>query len=280
MRKVVLDEDMEKDIVSLYCDMQIGIEELCKTYSVGKLRIKEILNKHSIPIKKRGAQNMFSEEVNLTEFKVPPFIIECDENEKVVAVCKKTGKQFNDYSNKSGALSKYYKENFPEIEIPTDNIPIKKYFLENGKNWFEEYFDFKIIKLKETKKCPYCDWETTDIDNKSGYFQKHIKKVHNINPEDYLKEYPNDIKYFTNLKNNKERIEKLSKNDTIKCEICGEEMLFIAGHLIKHEITISEYKDMFPNAKIMGLNTKELLKEMGFVKIYNCGLFRYVLDLN
>ena len=72
----------------------------------------------------------------LSEFSVPPFIIECEGNEKVIAICRKTGNEFNYYSNKSASLTKYYKTNFSDINIPIDNHNIKKYFIENGKNWF------------------------------------------------------------------------------------------------------------------------------------------------
>jgi hypothetical protein len=145
MKKILIDKETEKDIISLYRDTDINLEELAKTYSIGKPRLKKILDEYSVPIKKPGKQNYFGE-ITLENYKIPMFNIDCSEDENVIAICKQSGKGFNDYSNKSGALTKHFTDNFPNIKIPVDNIPIKKYYLENGKNWFEDYFDFKIIK--------------------------------------------------------------------------------------------------------------------------------------
>ena len=45
-------------------------------------------------------------------------------------------------------------------------------------------------------KCPYCDWETIDVDNRSGMFETHLKKRHNMSKNEYIKEHPEDKDYF------------------------------------------------------------------------------------
>jgi hypothetical protein len=89
--------------------------------------------------------------MNSKEFKLPIFRIECGVEEKVIAICKHTGKQFNDYSNKSGLLTKHFKENFPDIIVPMGNRQIKIFYIKNNKFWFEDYFDFEKVKIKKEK---------------------------------------------------------------------------------------------------------------------------------
>ena len=52
--KIVLDEKM---ICDEYLNTKTGIETMALKYHVGKLKIRQILNKNGIEIKKRGRQN-------------------------------------------------------------------------------------------------------------------------------------------------------------------------------------------------------------------------------
>ena len=59
----------------------------------------------------------------------------------------------------------------------------------------------KLLIKEKQKKCPYCDWSTIDINNKSWYFQQHILKEHSITPKEHLKVFPDDLKSLQTLKN-------------------------------------------------------------------------------
>lgn len=61
---------------------------------------------------------------------------------KIIAVCKKTDKSFDDYMNKSGTITKHLKSIFPDLEI-LSNFKLKSIEYETGKFWYDEYFDFK-----------------------------------------------------------------------------------------------------------------------------------------
>ena len=169
-----------------------------------------------------------------------------------IAVCKSSGVEFNDYKNLSGVLTEHLKNNYPEIKHPT-NFQKRNYKSKNGKYWHEQYFDIikKEIIKKEVKKCAYCDWETTDLENKSGMYLTHLKKQHNISIENYLKSYPEDNNYFRkqNLDIQKASLLESSVNNFIVCEICGDKLKYMTNsHLKKHNINIAEYKEKYPKS--------------------------------
>jgi hypothetical protein len=55
-KKTVLTDDDISNIIRIYQEDSIGIETLAGKFNVGKLKIKDILNRNNIPIKKKGAQ--------------------------------------------------------------------------------------------------------------------------------------------------------------------------------------------------------------------------------
>ena len=99
---------------------------------------------------------------------------------------------------------------------------------------------------KKVKKCPYCGYETYDVDNKNGYFETHLRRVHKKTVSQYLKEFPNDEEYFR-------QGDKVIPNDEesyVICKICGERLKQMTWrHLKKHDITVDEY------IKKYGINT-------------------------
>ena len=90
------------------------------------------------------------------------------ENNEYIAICKKTGKEFEDFKNKSGIITTHLKQIFPEIIIPT-GFKRRMYYTQYKKFWYYDYFDFnvKIHNSTPIKKCPYCEWSTKDLSNKS-----------------------------------------------------------------------------------------------------------------
>ena len=170
----------------------IGTEKLSLKYHVGKIKIKNILLENGVELKKRGGQKQ-----NIT-YKVSDWRIEkypLIEGFHYIAIFNENGKEFNDYMNQGGYLTSYIKDKMG-IETPT-LYDRRKYYMETGNYWWEQWFTIEKRENKQTKKCPYCGWETTDIKNKSGAFEQHLKTKHNISKIEYIKEYPEDKNYFT-----------------------------------------------------------------------------------
>jgi len=103
---------------------------------------------------------------------------------KIIAVCKKTNKSFDDYMNKSGTITKHLKSIFPDLEI-LSNFKLKSIEYETGKFWYDQYFDFKYEEENPKLTCKLCGWSTEDVENRSGAFVKHLQTIHNITIDEY-----------------------------------------------------------------------------------------------
>ena len=163
------------------------------------------------------------------------------ENKKIIAVCKKTKKEFIDYKNTSGAITAHLFDTYENFSVET-NYKRKAFEYKNIKFWYDEYFNFiyKDIIEEELKKCGYCDWNTNDIDNKSGAYQNHLLKNHSLTVGEHIKKYPDDILYFKNYKR------ELKDNEKITCKICNKSMKVLTNtHMNKHGLTVFEYKNKF-----------------------------------
>lgn len=262
MKKKILSSNEITDIVNKYQNEAIGIESLAKEYGVGKLKIRSILEEYGIQFKKRGGQVVIGNSSEIERTKVVKYV-SSDLNKKLVAVCKKTGKRFNDVNNISGNLTSHILSEYGNVPIPTNTYQRKKYEIEYGHKWFEEYFDIVSDDVEPIKKCPYCDWETTDVNNLSGQFQVHLYEKHGLIIDDYLSEFPDDLPYFNIHKTYQDRLEELSDdNNYVICEECGEKMKFLTNtHLAKHGMTSMEYKIKYPNKKILSNKLYDLFSE-------------------
>jgi hypothetical protein len=134
-----------------------------------------------------------------------------------------------------------------------------------------KFIDFRIIddlefiqeSAKEKLKCCICNWSTKDIKNKSGVFTNHIKTVHNLSLGEFIElhgeKYPDLWKIG---KNNIERRTLINSDpyNRIVCNICNEPLKILSNsHLKKHNITQSEYKDIY--GSIISANTSALFKK-------------------
>ena len=174
--------------------------------------------------------------------------------------CKKTGKEFEDISNKSGVLTIHL--NSLNIEVPTSYLR-RKYLAENKKFWHLQFFDI-IKKEKKEKKCKYCDWKTVDIINKSGQYTVHLQNKHKKSIDEYIIDFPDEKNifktYFERL-DHKISIEgDLSRQ--VECKICKEKFLKITNtHLKdKHGLSLLEYKLNY-STNTLSNYTLELQKE-------------------
>lgn len=221
--------ELEKEIISLF-DSGVKKRKIAKTLDVSTSYIDRIILQKNKP--KR--------------------IISPDEGFKIIAKCKKTGKFFEDYENKSGVLTNYIINNYSDFILPT-SFKRRKFFKENNIFWYEEFFNIIQIPIikQETKKCNYCEWNTIDLGNESGCYTTHLLKEHGKSIDEYVLEYPEEKKLFKTFFEKKEKkleIISSSKNH-IKCKICGEKMSKITNTHLKysHNMTLVEYKILHQN---------------------------------
>ena len=241
----IISIEEELTMVKLYTVNNVSIMTLCDKYSLGKIKVKDILIKHGIEIKKKGAQVITGNSSEIGNSKVK--LYEANDGKKLIAVCKKTGISFDDANNISGSLTRYILDTYGNVLIPSNTYQRKMYEMNNGKKWFEEYFEIKEIDIyiDITKKCPYCEWDTVDVDNLSGQFEVHMMNKHNLTIKEHLNNYPNDLNYFRKYEDGL----KLNKiGNHVTCKICNQNFKYLTGtHLKTHGITLLDYRLKFPN---------------------------------
>ena len=231
----------EEMICKEYLDTRIGIESLALKYHVGKKKIKEILTKYNISSKKKGGQNLKVNNV-ISDWRINKF--KEVEGKHYIAIDKRNGFTTKDYENKAGVLTTYINKEY-NVEIPTLYFR-RRYYMETGNYWWEQWFDIKLVDNAETKKCPYCDWETVDIYNKSGMFETHLLKTHGITKLDYLKEFPQEKEYFIAVDPKINRQFETDKNKFVICKVCGKKLGRIdTQHLKIHNMSKIEYIEKY-----------------------------------
>lgn len=246
MRKIT--EKDRADIIALYRNS--SIEDIATKYKISSLRVKSILinaraELHD-PHKKIVSTDDYIEKNSARFPKINGY--------HYIAVCKFDQKEFEDYLNKSGCLTNHIKTQLG-IEVPS-LFKRKKYFHENNKQWVEQWFDIILVKdnVKNKKVCPYCGWETIDVNNKSGMFMTHLLKEHGKTIEEYLSEYPNDSEYFSKQASIIKRKQKLvNKENFVICPLCGEKMEKITYWHIKnkHNMDYEEFRKSYPKTKVI-----------------------------
>lgn len=175
-----------------------------------------------------------------------------EEGKVYFAVCRITGKKFDDYTNSSGALIRHLKAVIPEIEIPT-GYKKRAYEKRVGRPWHFRYFDFveKVDAPLPQRKCAYCEWKTYDLTNSSGGYTIHIREEHKISISQHIEQRPEERDLFTTAMQIESRLNRHDGatygDDYINCMVCGEKMKYVTNsHLKKHEMTSWEYKLKYP----------------------------------
>lgn len=241
-KKVILDE---KIICEEYVNTKIGIEAIATKYHVGKLKIKDILKRNGIDFKKRGAQSN-NETFIVSDYKVKKYI-NTDTFTYIVIDPNNDMFSSKDIDNKGGVLTTYI-ENRYGVRTPS-LYDRRMYYMRTGNYWWEQWLQYTKVKNELTKKCPYCDWETIDIENKSGAFEQHLLKTHGITKRKYINDHPEDKEYFVlvNPILNRQLMEDNSDNYVV-CKICGKKYEHITNkHLESHGLTKYEYMIKYGN---------------------------------
>lgn len=262
MKKSELTKQDISKIINLYTSKEISsTHKIAKIFGVGHKKISNILKDNNIDINKKGGQIKYGDVV-ITQDRVDEELL--GNGKKIVAICKSTGKVFNDFANKSGTLVNHIKNIYQNIEIPTQ-YKRNRVFKTTGRYWHEDFFILKEndLETKPTRKCRYCEWETTDVGNKSGYYEIHLNKIHNISLEGYLNEYPEDIVYHQKYGEKLKRNNYLSNIDNhVLCEVCGEKFSVITNtHLKKHDLTMKKYCQLFGTPKITSNSVSKVLSD-------------------
>lgn len=239
------------DVVDKYVNQNYSIEKLCAEYSVGKLKIKEILKENNVEIKKRGKQVKYIN--NFT----PPILTD------KVLICKKCGKIHDDVINKSGSITKHIQSCFPNVDIPS-SFKRREYTKNTGEFWHIQFFTVEGKVRKEYLNCPICDWKTPDLKNRTGALTKHIEGYHNISIDSFVKDHPNYSNYFYGLTALNNRVDEFNKSDDnyITCKICDEQFKILSNsHLRLHEITQEKYKELYGSDSLISNKTRNFFKD-------------------
>lgn len=228
----------------------LSIYDVCAKYHIGKIKLKKILSEHNITLRKKGKQPIDKTTFIIDDYKKEKY--PKIDGYHYIAVDKLNGETYNDYMNNGGFLTSHIKKIYNE-KIPS-LYDRRLFYMKTGNYWWEQWFNIVKVKDEETKKCPYCSWETLDINNKSGAFLNHLKHAHGMTIEEYLKNNSNDSNYFTR------QIKEIEKNKLLEnsyyyviCPLCGKKMPKITNsHLLKnHNTTLKEFRIKYPNIKIM-----------------------------
>lgn len=235
MKKVEIDE---KEVCHMYTELDMGTESIAKELHVGKARIRDVLNKNGIKRKTVGGQ-VTHEKYVIEDFKEKKYVN--GNGYHFVAVDKNTGVESSDIDNSSGFLTTYIEKAY-NIKTPT-LYDRRQYYMTTGNYWWEQWLTVEKREDKKTKKCPYCEWRTYDVDNKSGSFRCHLKKKHGIEVQDYVKEHPEDKEYMTFANPTLNMLFETDSFKYVTCGVCGRKFKRITKqHISSHGLTVCEYE--------------------------------------
>ena len=218
-----------------------NLETVAIRYHIGKIKLKKILSSNGIKIRRKGGQKLETNWI-VNDWKIEKYPMV--EGYHYVAIFNNDGKEFYDHMNQGGFLTSYIREKI-DIEIPT-LYDRRKYYMETGNYWWEQWFTIEKRENKPIKKCPYCEWTTEDINNMSGAFEVHLRDKHGISKIEYLKKHPEDKEYFTLAANTLNLQMSTNEDEYVVCAICGKKLARIDWrHLRKHNITKLEYIEKY-----------------------------------
>lgn len=217
-----------EDIINEYNECK-SIHKVASKYNTSHIRVSKLLKENNVEINNIGKKKEFSEsDINNM---IEDYIVNHMTMENIS----------KNYGIRIKRLRQIFRDN--NIKISKWNGHMKK-----GK----KQKTLKKNNEEQYKYCPYCDWKTKDLLNKSHSYQKHLINIHKIDINKHLALYPEDITFLQSL---------VLKEDLIKCEICGKLLHVIdKRHLDQHNITKQEYIEKYGNANLITKKTKEKLQ--------------------
>lgn len=237
------------------------LTKICTEYKIGKLKAKDILIRNGIKLRDKNSPKI------IRNYIVKDFHIKKYENTDsfyYVAISKVDGTEFNDSNNEGGHLTSYIRKVL-NIEVPS-LYDRRIYYQTTGNYWWEQFFTIEKRSKELVKKCPYCNWETVDIENKSGALGMHLLNKHGITIQEHIKNYPEDINYFKKYKKEKEKETKLEDNKNfIICPICCEkyEKLTLSHIKLHGYNNFESIKKDYPSIKLLSDNMQQQILDFG-----------------
>lgn len=237
----------------------MNLYDVCAKYHIGKLKVKDILKSNGVELRKRGKQAFDKSGYVVSDFHIKKYKEE--DGFYYVAIDKENGVSYNDYMNEAGLLTTHIKNTY-NVEIPS-LYDRHIYYMKTGNYWWEQWFDIVKKKKEDTIKCPYCNWESVDINNKSGAYTSHILS-HGISIEEHLNHHPKDKNIF------KKQIQIIEKKHFLEdernyviCPICNQKMSKITySHLRNvHNMCVKEFKKLYPSINLMSDYMLEQIQE-------------------
>lgn len=243
-KKVEINEEL---LCKEYLETKIGVESLALKYHIGKLRVKEILKKNNIEIKKRGAQSN-NEIFIVNDFKTKKYV-NSDNTHFIVIDTKNPLFCSKDIDNRGGVLTSYIESEYG-IKTPT-LYDRRMYYMRTGNYWWEQWLTYQEVENQSTLKCPYCEWETTDITNKSGTFERHLLKCHNITPKDYISKHSNTSNLFKNYK--RDIIRETEMDEYVLCPLCHKKYKYLTEAHMRHfhGMSLPQFREKYQDYEIM-----------------------------
>ena len=239
MRKIDFTDDEIRDIVNDYQN-GMGVYDICDKYHLGKIRLKDILSNNDVILRKRGKRPMHKSDFKLADWRCKKYINN-DDYHYIVIDKNNDGFISNDIYNNAGVLTKYIEKQYNVI-VPS-LYERRKYYMKHGDYWWEKWLTYKRVKNDDTIRCPYCEWETIDMKNRSGMFETHLRTAHGIDKYNFIENFPEYREYFSQIKDPVSL--RQFENDTDKfvtCKICGKKLSRIGTrHLSTHGITKEQY---------------------------------------
>ena len=165
--------------------------------------------------------------------------------------CKKTGEIFSDFNNAAGGITLHVKKMYPDFVIES-SFKRRRFEKLTGEKWYGQFFDLiKNENIAETKKCAYCDWETIDVDNKTGAYTVHLLNKHDISIDRYINDYPEERYLSTTYidKIDKNTLKLSNEENFVICQECGGKFAYLNySHLKTHGLTHEQYREKYPNS--------------------------------
>ena len=256
--KVELDENA---ICEEYINTEVSIETLALKHRAGKIKIKAILQKHGIEIKKRGKQPL-KETYVVEDYHTRKYENSSDFH-YIVYDEKNPDFKSKDIDNKGGVLTTYIETQYG-VKTPT-LYDRRMHYMRTGNYWWEQWLSYRKVKNSEVIKCPYCDWETTDLTNKSWMLENHLKKVHNIDRYKCVEEHPEYKAYFCQSLGSTGRLQfETDPNKFVKCKICGRKLTRIDWRHLQnyHNMIKEEYIEQFGSDNMVCKDLHDKLSEI------------------
>ena len=245
-------------VIEDYVEHGLGVEPIAKKYHIGKLKVKAILKENGIEMKKKGKQPLKDDFV-VKDYHIQKYI---PRDGYHFFVIDKNNEEFGskDYANLAGVLTTYIKNHYG-VEIPT-LYDRRLYYMRTGNYWWEQWLTVTEVRDNEVKKCPYCDWETSDIHNKSGAFEVHLLKAHGISKMEYIEEHPDEKDYFRLVHPSLDLQFEDDPHKFVVCQVCGKKFKRIPiSHIQSHGMTREQYLKKYGINSIVSIDYHEKLQK-------------------